>query len=790
MAKILRILILEDRAADAELIQFELQEAGFVFTAKVVMTESDFLRELQEFPPDLILSDYDLPQYTGALALAESKRQCPDVPFILVTGAISEDLAIETFTNGAKDYVMKSRISRLVPAVRRALAEAKEHKERKKAVEELRKAHENLEIIVKKRTAALQAEIAEHKRVEEELHRSERNYRLLHDTMLQGVVYQDAKGKIISMNPAAVQILGKNPEEYLDHTLENAEHPTLRSNGSLLPRLDHPSMVALRTGHELKDVVMSVYNPCEKGYRWINVRAMPQFRPGEDKPYQVYIIFDDITERRRIEKTLQDSEVRYRRLFEASQDGVLIIDAETGQIADVNPFLTDMLNYSKEELVGRKLWDIGVFKEIEKSKIAFMELQNKQYIRYEDLQLETKDGRLIDVEFVSNVYLVDHTKVIQCNIRDITERKRVEIALRDSERLYRAIGESIDYGVWVCAPDGRNLYASESFRTLVGLTQEQCSSFGWGDVLHPDDAEQTIAAWKECVRTGRTWDIEHRFRGVDGQWHPILARGVPVRNEQGEVICWAGINLDINKLKKTELDLKERTRQLEDANKELESFSYSVSHDLRSPLRAIDGYSKMILRQQGEKFDENTKRQFDVIRNNAEMMGRLIDDLLAFSRMGKEALSISRLNMEDLARDAWEQVKTIGPTRLIDLKIGNIPPGMGDRSLIKQVLINILSNAIKFTKVREIPLIEAGGYEEEKKNVYYVRDNGVGFDMQYHDKIFGVFQRLHSADEYEGTGIGLSLVQRIVRRHGGRVWAESEVDKGATFYFTLPTQQE
>jgi PAS domain S-box-containing protein len=910
MAESLRILILEDRPADAELIQFELQEAGLVFTAKVVMAEKDFVRELQEFPPDFILSDYDLPQYNGALALAEAKRQCPDVPFILVTGAISEDRAIETLTNGAKDYVMKSRISRLVPAVQRALAEAKEHKEHKKAEEELhtaslhlrtlieasldplvtissegkvmdvnkateeitgvprdriigndfsdfftepekaragyekvfsegsvknyplairhitgrrtevlynattytnekgevqgvfaaardvtelkkaeeklRKAHRNLETTVKKRTAALQAEIAEHKRMEEALYQSERNCRLLHDTILQGVVYQDAGGKIISMNPAAVRILGKSPEEHPDHTLENGEHHTLRGDGSSFPGLDHPSMAALRTGQELRDVVMGVYNPCERDYRWINVRAMPQFRPGEDKPYQVYIIFDDITERRRIENTLQNSEIRYRRLFEAAQDGILIVDAETGQIVDVNPFLTDMLNYSKEEFVGKKLWEIGAFQDIEKSKIAFAELQINQYIRYENLQLETKDGRLIDVEFVSNVYQVDHTKVIQCNIRDITERKRAEKALRESEQLYHAIGESIDYGVWVCDPDGRNIYASKSFLKLVGLTQEQCSNFGWGDVLHPDDAERTIAAWKECVRTGCTWDIEHRFRGADGRWHPILARGVPVRNEQGKVICWVGINLDISKLKQTEMDLKERTQQLENANRELESFSYSVSHDLRAPLRAIDGYSRMILRQQGDNFDENAKRHFNLIRDNVQKMGQLIDDLLAFSRMGREALSISRLNVEDLTRDMWEELKATNPDRPIDLKIGHVPPGVGDRSLIKQVLVNILSNAIKFTRIREVPLIEVAGYVTETENVYYVRDNGVGFDMQYHDKLFGVFQRLHSAADYEGTGVGLAIVQRIIHRHGGRVWAESKVDEGACFYFTLP----
>jgi len=168
-------------------------------------------------------------------------------------------------------------------------------------------------------------------------------------------------------------------------------------------------------------------------------------------------------------------------------------------------------------------------------------------------------------------------------------------------------------------------------------------------------------------------------------------------------------------------------------------------------------------------------------------MGQLIDDLLVLSRLGKEALSLSRLNVEKLTRNAWEELKANDLDRSFNLKISHLPLGMGDWSLMKQVLVNILSNAMKFTRIREFPLIEVGGYEEGSEVVYYVRDNGVGFDMQYHDNLFGVFKRLHSPSEYEGTGVGLAIVQRIIKKHGGRVWAEGEVDKGATFYFSLPT---
>lgn len=678
------------------------------------------------------------------------------------------------------------------------------------------KTHKNLEAKVKKRTKALQTEIMERKQVEEELHRSEQHFRLLHETMLQGVVYQDAEGKIISMNPAAVQILGKSPEECLDHTSESVEHNTFRDDGSLFPGLEHPSMVALRTGQELRDVVMGVYNPYEKGYRWINVRAMPLFRPGENKPYQVYIIFDDITERRRIEKTLQDSEVRYRRLFEAAQDGILILDAETGQIVDVNPFLMDMLNYSKEELVGKKLWEIGAFQDIEKSKIAFAELQNNQYIRYENLQLETKDGRLIDVEFVSNVYLVDHTKVIQCNIRDITERKRIEetqsfllqcgYADEDfftSLAQYLARSLSMDY---VCIDRllGDRL-AAQTVAVYFDGKFEDNVEYTLKDTPCGDVVGKTICCFPRDVRhlfprdvvlqemvaesyVGTTlWSSKSQPIGLIA----VLSRKRLVNPRLAESIMRLVAVRAAGELERrqAEMELKEQTRQLEDANKDLESFSYSISHDLMAPLRAIDGFSRKFVRKYGDKLDEDAARLINVIFSNTERMGALIDDLLSFSKMISNSMNISEIDMDKLANEVWDDVRTANQEREFEVKITKILPGFGDRALIRQVLFNLFSNAVKFTKNRKLGIVEMSSYKESDKVVYCLKDNGAGFDMAYYNKLFGVFQRLHSHEEYEGTGVGLAIVQRIIHRHGGRVWAEGKENKGATFYFTLPQKR-
>ena len=230
----------------------------------------------------------------------------------------------------------------------------------------------------------------------------------------------------------------------------------------------------------------------------------------------------------------------------------------------------------------------------------------------------------------------------------------------------------------------------------------------------------------------------------------------------------------------------ERTAQLEATNKELEAFSYSVSHDLRAPLRAIDGFSQMIMEDYSDKLDNEGKRILSVIRSNTKKMGQLIDDLLAFARLGRKEIDLSEINMDRVAKAVFDELKATVPERAIQWNMKTIPPAHGDRSMIQQIFVNLLSNAIKFTRPKEIALIEVEGRGEGNENIYCIRDNGVGFDMQYVGKLFGVFQRLHSSAEFEGTGVGLAIVQRIIYRHGGRVWAEGKVNEGATFYFTLP----
>ena len=244
------------------------------------------------------------------------------------------------------------------------------------------------------------------------------------------------------------------------------------------------------------------------------------------------------------------------------------------------------------------------------------------------------------------------------------------------------------------------------------------------------------------------------------------------------------------KQRKAEEEVKILNEELEkrviERTKELESFSYSVSHDLRAPIRAIDGFSRKLAEQYESVLDDEGKRLLNIVLKNTKNMGQLIDDLLTFSRLSRKKFELQEINMAELVNEVLKELNEFNEDRKLDISVRELPNVKGDRTLMRQVIVNLLSNSIKFTKSRDTAVIEVGGFAEDNLNSYYVKDNGVGFDMKYVDKAFEVFQRLHSSKEFEGTGVGLAIVHKIIQRHGGEIWAGGEVDKGATFYFSLP----
>jgi PAS domain S-box-containing protein len=385
-------------------------------------------------------------------------------------------------------------------------------------------------------------------------------------------------------------------------------------------------------------------------------------------------------------------------------------------------------------------------------------------------------------------------------VMDITARKWTEAALRQSEERFRTLANSMSQLAWIAQPDGFILWYNQRWYDYTGTTPAQMEGWGWQTVHDPAVLPRVLETWQSAMQAREPFEMEFPLRGADGKYRRFLTRGQPFKNADGELLQWFGTNTDVEILKQAEEKIQrlnveleervvERTAQLEAANKELESFSYSVSHDLRAPLRAVNGFAGIVLEEYGPHLDEQGRRYLERIRNGGQRMGELIDDLLAFSRLSRQPLKCESVDFAQIVAAIREESAPDHAGRLIEWRIGDLPVCAGDPALLKQVWVNLISNAVKYSRGRAPAIIEIASRQQEHEVIYFVRDNGTGFDMRYAHKLFAVFQRLHRADEFEGTGVGLAIVQRILHRHGGRVWVEAVEGQGATFYFTLKPDQ-
>ncbi|NQS90055.1 PAS domain S-box protein [Patescibacteria group bacterium] len=373
--------------------------------------------------------------------------------------------------------------------------------------------------------------------------------------------------------------------------------------------------------------------------------------------------------------------------------------------------------------------------------------------------------------------------------KEITERQRLVEKLRIEDR---AIASSLS-AIAIIDPEGSINYVNPAFLKMWGYDDNK-------EVLGKPAIEfwrmkEKAAEVLKTLQKKRIWFGELTAQRKDAISFEAQVSASIITDKagrsQGNIISF----VDITERKQAEEKIQRLNRELDHriiglkaVNKELGAFSYSVSHDLQAPLRAINGFSQILLEDYSDKLDKEGKRLLNVIQRDIDKMEQLIKDLLSFSRQGCQEIKKSKVNMENLAKDVFKELKGITPERNLQLKITTLPAAYADNAMIREVLVNLISNAIKFTKYQKVALIEVGGREEGDRNSYYVKDNGVGFDMQYVSKLFGIFQRLHNQREFEGTGVGLAIVQRIIHRHGGHVRAEGKVNEGATFYFTLPKQ--
>lgn len=1116
----LRILILEDSPADAELVEFELKEAGFVFTARRVKTQKDYVRELGKFCPDVILSDYDLPQYNGALALAEAQKTCPETPFILVSGAVSEDLAIEILTQGAKDYVLKTKLrQRLATAVRRALEEAAEQKARKAAEQKLRELHDSLERQIAERTAELQNQITHRRNAEEVLLKynerleimsytagrllvSDKPRQIVEELCRKVMIFLDCEAFFNFLVDEAAGRLRLNayagipPEtaqqiEWLD--FGTAVCGCVAQDGLRIIAENIPETPDIRT-ELIKSFGIKAYacHPLLQQNRVIGTlsfgtRTRSAF--SQDDLAMMKAVADQVAiaiSRVRMEASLRESEQRYRELVQSSPEAVIV--HSDGRFLYANPAALELYGAESLRRLQSKTFHDLISDDERSIPAGIHQEKAGEKTPLNETRLMRLDGKIIPVESVGGAIIYNGQSAVQVIIRDITERKNREKEREKHNRTLRALSKSNqammravdefqylkdvckivvdDCGysmVWIgyaddngdktvrpvafsgfeagyidalkitwndtghgLGPTGRairsgqtaicrnmttdplykpwkeealrrgyassialpllnanevfgalNIYSKdpdpftmeeekllaelandlsygiaairlrealreseERFHAVathtpdhilmqdgqlryqlvinpqLGLSEADMLGRTDSDILSAEDAEKLTAIKRRVLETGNPYSLEtsvaskhgevgffegayvprmdsagraegiigyfrnvterkrieeaivrakeewertfdtvpdliaildnrhrivrvnkamadrlkdlpencvgkacheavhglpyppsfcpHSLTCTDSRQHlaeihepclggDFLVSTTPLCDGAGQLVGSVHVARDIterklaeNHLAKQAAELRERTAQMEELNHELESFSYSVSHDLRAPLRAIDGFSRKFERDYSDKVDEKGMDTIRVIRNNAKLMGILIDSLLSFSRVQKTSMSIASIDMAAMAGDVWKEIRSANKNRKLTFKAVDILPAAGDRTLVRQVLINLLGNAAKFTRNKKQGIIEMNSYPDGDKIVYCIKDNGAGFDMEYGDKLFGVFQRLHSQEEYEGTGVGLAIVQRIILRHGGKIWAHGALDKGATFCFTLP----
>lgn len=625
------------------------------------------------------------------------------------------------------------------------------------------------------------------KRVRErtkEISARESRFRSLIENGNDIISVMDNEFRIIYRSPSAFRVTGWLDEEVLGKSRLDSIHPEDREMVQtqftfVLENNNKPVRIVFRNMHK------------DGSFDW--VEGVLTNMLDNENVFGIVFNYHDINERKEAEDRLASSELRFRSLIENVAEGVALSDEKFNTIyrsPAAKNFIGDITRQNTTSVVHP-------------DDVEMIRKRQQECFKYPGIPIPFvgrfmhASGYYIWMEgTLTNMLHIKGVNAIVSNYRDINQRKEAEEKLIRSEQIYKAIASSIPGSAIVLLDkDYRYFLIEGDVLERIGYSKEEMLNKTVREVFKGDFSllEENF----KRVFNGETIEYNSSSNGYD-----LFSKFIPFFNEKKEVFAMMIVAIDVSEIKKAERQIKEfntgleekiqrRTEQLKRANEEMDAFTYSVSHDLRAPLRGIIGFTGILQEEYASKLDDEAQRLVGVIQKNAMSMGQLIDDLLAFSRIGKSTVSKATINMNLLVGEVINDLRRLHPDcDKVTCTVKELPPVNGDLSTIRQVWVNLISNAIKYSGHNPHPVIEIGSYPNGHQNIFYVKDNGVGFDERYKHKLFKVFQRLHRADEFEGTGIGLALVEKIVSRHGGTVWAESELGKGACFSFELPTDYE
>lgn len=622
-----------------------------------------------------------------------------------------------------------------------------------------------------------------------------------------GIAHVGLDGAWLRVNMRLAEIVGYSREELLRCTFQDITHPQDIEQDVTL-------MQGLLAGEIKTYSIEKRYLRKDGDIVWINL-TVSLVRDEEGSPVYFISVIEDISERKQAEAKLLESEERLRAVIDHMNEG-LVLSTPEGQVTYWNHAAVRMHDFaSREELFDsipefEKTFELSTLdgKVLPIEEWPLSRVCSRESLRDYEVRLRHKQRDWERIFRFSGTLIqgAQGDTLAVLTFSDITALKQTEHELRAERDRFARIVETVPGAVHTYREnaDGTTCfpYASPNIAKIYGVPPEALVDDAsiMARLCHPDDLSHVVTTLEKSAETMDMWHAEFRVLHPERGEIWVDGRSIPQQEDDGSM-SWYGVLTDVTTSKRAQEEIRKlythledqvsrRTAQLQAANEELEAFAYSVSHDLRAPLRAIDGYTQFLQEDYHDLLDSEGQRIAGVVRNEAQRMGQLIDDLLAFSRLGRSEMTLARVDMEGLVESVLDSICSSEQREQVTFNLGPLPAAWGDETLLYQVWQNLLDNALKFSSKREAPLIEVRGSTErvDGKEVvqYSVRDNGAGFNMRYADKLFGVFQRLHSEREFGGTGVGLAIVRRAVQRHGGRVWAESVTGEGTTFYFRLP----